>query len=72
MLIINRKSGESFFIGENLEIKVSLMKFSGNQVRIGIDAPHSFHILREELLPLNKNQTLMPFSKVKSRDKCQK
>ncbi|MCD6056466.1 MAG: Global regulator protein family [Gammaproteobacteria bacterium] len=69
MLIITRRPGESFFIGENLEIRVTLMKLSGNQIRVGIDAPPSFHILREELIPIQK--ALNPLSKINSSSHCQ-
>lgn len=48
MLILTRKSGETITIGENIEVKVLSIK--GGQVRIGIDAPQSVSITREEVL----------------------
>lgn len=49
MLILTRKVGEAICIGE--DIKVTVLQVRGNQVRIGIDAPKTTNIRREELLP---------------------
>ena len=47
MLILTRKSGESLFIGDDIEITVLGVK--GNQVRIGINAPKDIDVHREEV-----------------------
>ena len=47
MLVLTRKPGQSVYIGD--EIKVTLHGIRGNQVRIGIDAPSSVKIYREEI-----------------------
>ncbi len=47
MLILTRKAGESITIGDN--IRVIILELKGNQVRIGIDAPRSIPVYREEL-----------------------
>jgi len=47
MLILTRKVGESLVIGEDVSIIVLGVK--GNQVRIGIDAPKSVSVHREEI-----------------------
>lgn len=47
MLILTRKIGESFVIGEDTYITV--MGYSGNQIRLGIDAASSISIHREEI-----------------------
>lgn len=49
MLIITRKPGEAFVIGEN--VTVTVLGMHGRQVRIGIDAPKDVTIRREELEP---------------------
>ena len=48
MLILTRRSGETILIGDDIEVTV--MRVSGNQVRIGITAPEDVHIVRGELL----------------------
>ena len=48
MLILQRKSGESVFIGE--EIEVSVLSVEAGRVRLAIQAPKSVQILRRELL----------------------
>ncbi len=47
MLILTRKPGESLYIGD--DIKVTLMEIKGNQVRVGVDAPPTVRIYREEI-----------------------
>ena len=48
MLVISRKPGESLILSDN--IKITLLSISGDKVAIGIDAPKSVTIVREELL----------------------
>lgn len=48
MLILSRRQGESFLIGS--DIKITVLSQRNNQVRIGIDAPRSMSVLREEIL----------------------
>ena len=48
MLVLNRKSGESLMIGENLEVIV--MKTRGGACRIGIRAPCDTRIRRKEVV----------------------
>jgi len=47
MLTLTRKSGEQIRIGDDIIITVRAI--SGNQVRLGIEAPRSVHVYREEL-----------------------
>jgi carbon storage regulator len=47
MLVLSRKTGEAIQIGENIRIVVS--KIEGQQVRIGIEAPMSVSIKRQEI-----------------------
>ena len=48
MLILSRRAGESVTIGN--DIKVRVVSVSGNQVRLGIEAPREIRVLREEIL----------------------
>ena len=47
MLILSRNIGESVIIGDN--VHVTLLSVSGNQVRIGINAPKDVAVHREEI-----------------------
>ncbi len=47
MLILTRNEGESIFIGE--DIKITVMRISKGQVRIGIEAPKAIEVDREEI-----------------------
>ena len=47
MLVLSRKIGESIMIGN--EVMVTVVEFRGDQVRIGVDAPRSVQVYREEL-----------------------
>ena len=48
MLVLSRKVGERIQLGDH--ITVTLVKVSGNLVRLGIDAPADMPVVREELL----------------------
>lgn len=48
MLILQRKVGESLFIGEDVQVTVVSVD-AGGRVRLAIDAPKSLSILRTEL-----------------------
>ncbi len=47
MLILQRKAGESLFIGD--DIQVTVVSVEAGRVRLAIDAPRATPILREEL-----------------------
>ena len=47
MLVLSRKVGEKIWIGDS--ISVTVVRISGGGVRIGIEAPDDFAIVREEL-----------------------
>ncbi len=47
MLVITRRLGERFFIGDDITITVTDIDYG--KVRIGIEAPRDVSILREEL-----------------------
>lgn len=47
MLILTRRINETLIIGD--DVKVTVLGISGNQVKIGIDAPKHIDIHREEI-----------------------
>lgn len=47
MLVLTRREGQSFRIGDDIVVTIS--NISGNKVRVGIEAPREVCILREEL-----------------------
>ena len=47
MLILARKVGQKIIIGEDIEI--TIIEVRGDQVRLGIKAPRSVPVSREEL-----------------------
>jgi carbon storage regulator len=47
MLIITRRPGEKVMVGD--DIVVHVMEIVGNSVRIGIEAPRSVPVYREEI-----------------------
>lgn len=47
MLILTRKTGQGFRIGDDVEITIT--EVSGDKVRVGINAPKHVKILRSEL-----------------------
>jgi len=47
MLVLSRKLGENIRIGD--EIKVIVLDVRGGQVKLGIEAPHSVQVHRQEI-----------------------
>ena len=47
MLIITRRAGERIMVGDDIVVEV--MEIVGNSVRIGISAPRSVPVYREEI-----------------------
>lgn len=47
MLVLTRRAGESFYLGD--DIKITIQSIKGDGVRVAIDAPKEVQILRSEL-----------------------
>ena len=55
MLVIRRRAGESFRLGDDIEIQI--LETSGGQIKIGISAPRDIAVLRTEVwLTAKQNQ----------------
>jgi len=48
MLVLTRSVGERLIIGDG-EITLTILDVRGNQVRLGVDAPKSVAVHREEI-----------------------
>ncbi|MDR1057931.1 MAG: carbon storage regulator CsrA [Treponema sp.] len=47
MLILSRKINEKIMIGD--EISISIIEIRGDQVRLGVDAPKTVKVFRQEV-----------------------
>jgi carbon storage regulator len=54
MLILTRRVGEAVMIGE--EVTVTVLGVKGNQVRIGVNAPKTVSVHREEIFERIKGE----------------
>lgn len=57
MLILSRKPGEKIMIGN--DIVVMVLAVSGNQVRIGVEAPKEVSVHREEVQTRIERETAL-------------
>lgn len=48
MLVLSRKPEEALIINDDIEIKI--IEIVGDKVRIGVEAPKNYKIMRKELL----------------------
>jgi carbon storage regulator len=56
VLVMRRRAGESFLVGDDIEIQV--LQVSGTRVKLGISAPASVVIVRREIrITQDENQT---------------
>lgn len=54
MLVLSRKQSQRIRVGNS--IVVTVVRVSGDKVRIGIEAPDGVRVLREELEPLDEER----------------
>lgn len=52
MLVLSRKESERIMLGDS--IVLTIVRISGDRVRLGIEAPSDMLILRTELEPVKK------------------
>ncbi len=56
MLILTRKLGESITIGD--DIKITFLDIRGKQIRVGIEAPKTVSVHRQEVYQLIRDQNI--------------
>ena len=49
MLVLSRKKNEEIVIGQNGEIKITVIQIRGDKVRLGVDAPKEVSVHRKEV-----------------------
>lgn len=59
MLVLSRKESERILLGD--EIVLTIVRLSGDRVRLGIEAPNEMLILRAELDENDLSQESMSF-----------
>lgn len=52
MLVFRRQQGESFLVGDNVEVHI--LEVRGGEVKIGVVAPREVAIYRSEIAHLNR------------------
>ena len=54
MLILTRRISESIIVGD--DVKITVLGVKGNQVRLGVDAPKTVSVHREEIYERIKHE----------------
>ncbi len=54
MLVLSRKEAQRIKLGD--DIVITIVKITGDKVRVGIEAPSEVLVLRDELQPLDVEQ----------------
>jgi len=49
MLVLTRKANEKIILGEKGEVEITILSLKGNHAKVGINAPKSTPIYREEI-----------------------
>jgi carbon storage regulator len=55
VLILTRRIGETLMIGD--EVTVTVLRVKGNQVRLGVNAPKTVSVQREEIFHRIKRES---------------
>lgn len=56
MLVLTRKTNEVIVVGD--DIRISVLEIDGDKVKIGVEAPISMRIFREELIKQTGEENL--------------
>lgn len=78
MLILSRRPGESFHVGD--DIKITILSVKGQQIKVGLDVPEHMPVYREEIyvkvqaqnasaLELDNNDLIMAASLWTTKDR---
>jgi carbon storage regulator len=67
VLILTRRVGETVMIGD--EVAVTVLRVKGNQVRLGVNAPKSISVQREEIFQrIKREQGAQPAEAVEAAE----
>ncbi|MFI4895220.1 MAG: carbon storage regulator CsrA [Steroidobacterales bacterium] len=69
MLILTRRVGETVMIGE--DVTVTVLRVKGNQVRLGVNAPKSISVQREEIFHRIKRESVESTEKAEKAEKAE-
>lgn len=58
MLVLSRKLGQRFQVGN--DVRITIVKIDRNAVRIGIEAPDKVTVYREEIVPFESEPESVP------------
>ena len=58
MLVLSRKESQRIRLGDS--IVITIVKISGDKVRVGIEAPNNVLVLRDELEPRTEKEQQLP------------
>ncbi len=62
MLVLTRRPGESIVIGDN--IVITIIEIKGGQIRVGVDAPRTIDVYREEIYEQSRQENLAAIANV--------
>lgn len=66
MLILSRKTNERIMIGD--DVSVTIIEIRGDQVKIGIEAPKSVKVFRQEVFEAIQNENRAAASSLSNLD----
>ena len=68
MLVLSRKINDQILIGDN--IRITVISIQGRHVRLGIDAPISVPVFREEVLQARAKSAEVAHGQVAPQQDC--